>query len=461
MGGHAAAHGEDALGGLHALDILGRGLQTDQHHLLATGGPLLGVLGGEDDLAAGGAGGGAQGGGQHGGFLQGLAVELGMEQGVEGPGLDHGHGLLLVDHALVHQVAGDFQRGGGGALAVAGLEHVELAGLHGELHVLHVTVVVFQGLADALELGEGLGELVRHLADGHGGAHAGHHVLALGVGQKLTEQLALAGGGVAGESHAGAAVVAHVAEGHGLHVDGGAPGIGNVVVPAVDVGAGVVPGAEHGLDGAHQLLLGVGGEVGADFGLVLGLELAGQLLQVVGGELHVLGDALLLLHLVDELFKILLAHLHNHVGVHLDEAAVAVPGPAGIAGLAGENLHHVLVQAQVEDGVHHTGHRGPRAGADGDQQGILLVAEFLAGDFLHFDDILHDLRLDAVIDLLPVLVVLGARLGGDGKALGHGQADVGHFGQIGALSAQELAHVGVALGEQVDIFVSHCTFLQF
>src|SRR5699024_5554453 len=55
--GHAAADGEDALGGDHALDVLGRGLQTDQDHLLAPGGPLLGVVGGEDDLAAGGAGG--------------------------------------------------------------------------------------------------------------------------------------------------------------------------------------------------------------------------------------------------------------------------------------------------------------------------------------------------------------------------------------------------------------------
>ena len=35
VGGHAAADGEDALGGLHALDVLGRGLQTDQDHLLA------------------------------------------------------------------------------------------------------------------------------------------------------------------------------------------------------------------------------------------------------------------------------------------------------------------------------------------------------------------------------------------------------------------------------------------
>ena len=78
-----------------------------------------------------------------------------------------------------------------------------------------------------------------------------------------------------------------------------------------------------------------------DLGLVLGLELAGQLLQVISGELHVLGDAALLLHLVDELLKVLLAHLHDHVGVHLDKAAVAVPGPAGVVGLLGLSLIHI------------------------------------------------------------------------------------------------------------------------
>ena len=121
--GHAAADGEDALGSLHALDILGRGLQADQDHLLAPGGPLLGVLSGEDDLAGGGAGGGGQSRADDGSLLQDLGVKLGVEQGVQRAGLDHGHGLLLVDHALVHQVAGDLQGCGGGALAVAGLEH--------------------------------------------------------------------------------------------------------------------------------------------------------------------------------------------------------------------------------------------------------------------------------------------------------------------------------------------------
>ena len=455
VGGHAAPDGEDALGGHHALDVLGGGLQPDQTDLLAPGGPLLGVVSGKDDLAAGGAGGGGQCGGDGGGLLQRVGVKLGVEQGVQVAGVDHGHRLFLVDHALVHQIAGDLQGGGGGALAVAGLEHVELAVLHGELHVLHVPVVVLQLLAHIGELSEGLGELFRHLLDGHGGAHAGHHILALGVGEELAHQLLLAGGGVAGEGHAGAAVVAHVAEGHGLHVNGGAPAAGDVVHAAVDNGPGVVPGAEDGLDGPHQLLLGVSGEVGADLLLILGLELVGQGLQVVGVQLHILGDTLFLLHLVDELLKILLAHLHDHIGVHLDEAAVAVPCPAGIVGLLGNHFHHLLVQAQVEDGVHHAGHGGPGAGADGDQQRILQVAELLAGNLLQLVDILHNLSLDIVVDPLAVLIILGAGLGGNGKALRDGHADVGHLSQVGALAAQQVAHVSVALGKEIQKFVGH------
>ena len=455
VAGHAAAHGQDALGVLHALDVLGRGLQADQDHLF-TGGTLLhSVLSGEDDLAAGGAGGSSQSAGHGSGSLQGFRIELGMEQSVQLLGIQHQQGFLLGLHALVDQVAGNLDGGSGGALAVTGLQHVELAVLHGELHILHIVIVALQQVADFLELLEGLGELLSHLGDGHGGADTGHHVLALGVGQKLAEELLLAGGGAAGKGHAGAAVIAHVAEGHHLHVDSGAPGIGDLVHAAVHVGAGVVPRAEHGLDGAHQLLLGVGGEVSADLLLVLGLELLGQFLQVVSGELGVHGDAALFLHLVDKLLEVLLAHFHNHVGVHLDESPVAVISPAGIAGLLGHDLHDVLVEAQVQDGVHHAGHGSAGARADRDQQGVLLIAELLAGDLLHLTHILHDLGLDLIVDLTAILIVLGAGFRADGKALGDRQAELGHFRQVRALAAKKLTHGTVAFAEQIDILVAH------
>ena len=124
-----------------------------------------------------------------------------------------------------------------------------------------------------------------------------------------------------------------------------------------------------------------------------------------------MGDALLLLHLVDELFKIFFAYLHYHVRVHLNEAAVAVPGPAGVARLLGNDLHHLFIEAKVQNGVHHAGHGGPGAGTDGDEQRIFQVAELLAGDFLQLIDILHDLSLNFVVNFLAVLVVLGAGFG--------------------------------------------------
>ena len=453
MRGHAAADGQDALSGLHAGDVLGRGLQTDQNHLLAGSLPGLGILSGEDDLAAGGSGGSAQAAANGGGSLQRLGVELGMQQRVQVAGVDHQDGFRLGLVTLGHQIHGDLQGGGSGTLAVTGLQHVQLAVLHGELHILHIVVVVLQNPANLLELVECLGELVRHLRDGHGGTDTGHHVLALGVGQELAHQLLLAGGGVTGKGNAGAAVVTHVAESHGLHIDSGAPGIGNVVVPAVNIGAGVVPGTEHGLDGAHELLLGVGGEFGADLGLVLGLELVGQLLQILGGQIHVQLDALGFLHLVDERLEILLADFHNHIGVHLDKPAVAVVGPAGIAGFLSKNLHNILVQTQVQDGVHHAGHGGAGTGTDGDQQGVLLVTELLAGDGFQLFNIFHDLSLDLGIDLTAVLVVLGTCFRGNREALRNRQADVGHFRQVGTLAAQKLPHITVALGKQVNILV--------
>ena len=288
------------------------------------------------------------------------------------------------------------------------------------------------------------------LGDGGGGAHAGHHVLALGVDEVLAEEGLLAGGGVAGEGHAGAGAIAGVAEDHGLDVDGGAPVVGDLVHAAVDIGAGVVPGTEHGLDGLHELDLGVLGELHALLGLIELLEALHQLLHVVGVQLHVLLDALLLLQVVDDLLKTLLGQLHHHVGEHLDEPAVGVVSETGVVGLGGKALHGHVVEAQVQDGVHHAGHGGPGAGADGDQQGVGGVAELLPGLLLQLGQVLHDLRLDLGGDGAAIVVVLGAGLGGDGEALGHGHTQVGHLGQVGALAAQQLPHAAVAFREFVD-----------
>ena len=41
-------------------------------------------------------------------------------------------------------------------------------------------------------------------------------------------------------------------------------------------------------------------------------------------------------------------------------------------------------------------------------------------------------------------MVLSAGLGGDGEALGNGETDVCHLGEVSALTAEQLSHVGIA-----------------
>lgn len=456
--GLAAAHRQDALRKLHALDVLGRRLETDEHDLL----PLLalcdGILRRENDGACRSAGRGSDALADDVvlvRFLERLGIELRMQQHVERLRVDLHERFLLGDHALVDEVAGDLDGGSSRALAVTRLEHIELLVLDGELHILHIAVVVFEDLADFLELLVDLGEHACHLCDGHGRAHAGDDVLALCVGEELAHEALFARGGVTRERDARAAVVAHVAERHHLHVDRGTPAVRDVVIHTIDVCAGVVPRTEDCLDRLEELLLGIGGEVLAELLFVLGLELVGKLLEIVRGQLDVLRDALLFLHLVDELFEILLADFHDDVGEHLNESSVAVICPTGIAGLLGKRLHHFLVEAKVEDRVHHAGHGSARTRTHGDEQGIFLVAELLATDLFHLVDVLHDLCLDLGVDLTAVLIVLRAGFRRDREALRDGKSDVRHLREVGALAAEQLAHFCIPFGKKVAIFFCH------
>ena len=59
----------------------------------------------------------------------------------------------------------------------------------GELHVLHVFVVLLELLGDAVELVVDLGHIALHLGDRLRRADAGDHVLALRVDQVLAVEL--------------------------------------------------------------------------------------------------------------------------------------------------------------------------------------------------------------------------------------------------------------------------------
>ena len=81
-------------------------------------------------------------------------------------------------------------------------------------------------------------------------------------------------------------------------------------------------------------------------------------------EIDVALDPAAMLVLLEDLLEGFLGKIEDHAAVHLHEAAVRVPREAWVAAQAGEPLHRHIIQAQVQDGFHHSGHRHRRAGAD-------------------------------------------------------------------------------------------------
>jgi hypothetical protein len=142
----------------------------------------------------------------------------------------------------------------------------------------------------------------------------------------------------------------------------------------------------------------------------------------------------------------------HDVAEHLDQPAVGVPREARIAGALGQALDGLVVEAEVQDRVHHAGHRVARAAAHGDEQRVRRVAEAAAGLGLEAREGVVDGRAQPVGRAAPTAHVLDARLGRDREAGGHQlrAEHARHLGHVGALAAQQLAHLARALGEVVD-----------
>jgi hypothetical protein len=295
-----------------------------------------------------------------------------------------------------------------------------------------------------------------HLRDGLGRADPRDDVLTLRVDQELAVELVLAGAGIAREADASAAVLVQVAEHHRLDVHRGAEGLGDPVQQPVGDGALAVPAPPHRLDRAPQLRLRLLGEGGAGALLDHRLVLGDQRLEVLGRQVNVaLRAALLLLRVEQRLERagVPLEAQHD-VPVHLHEPAIRVVREARVAGLLRQRPGHRVVEAEVQDRVHHPRHRDGGARAHADQQRPLGAAEFPPHQLLDARQVGGDFGLE----LGRVAAggdVLDAQLGADGEAGRDGHAEVGHLGQAGALAAEDGLHrgraVGAAAAEEVHV----------
>jgi hypothetical protein len=445
--GLAAATGEHALGGDHPGEVVGVGLPADQHDLLSTVGPLDGGLGGEHGLAHGRAGRGVHA------LRQLRGVPAGHESREHQLGeLVAGHPadrLVHVDEALVDQLGGDDERGPGGALAHAGLQHPELVALDGELDVAEVAVVRLQARHRRHQLVVGALVDVLEVRQRHGVADAGDDVLALRVLQIVAVDALRPAARVTGEGDSGAGVGAQVAEHHRADVDGGTGVAGDALAAAVDDRPLGVPRVEDGVDRHVHLLARVLREVLVGLLADDRLEPADDVLQVLGVQVEIEVRALLALHLVQGVLEELAVDVEHGLAEHLDQPAIGVPGEPLAAGLLRQPLHRLVVEADVEDGLHHPGHGGGGTGAHRHQQRVGRVAERLVHGLLQVGEVFADLGVQfgrgaAVLQVVP------AGVGGDRETGRHGQSQIGHLGQVGALAAQQVLLVLIAFAEVVD-----------
>ncbi len=441
---------------MHAVDIFRAGFNAHQNGRFAILGEALDFLGRQGNNAGSCARRRGQTLGKDGFFR--IGIKGRVQQLVKRRRIDAQDSLFLANQPLFRHVDGDLERCRCGALAATGLQHEQLAALHRELDILHIAVMLLEVLTHLTELLEHLRHHLFHgwqvgilfLAAPYGqvlrGTDTGNHVLALCIDEVFAIKLVLAGGRVAGEGNAGGAIIPHIAEHHGLNIDRSAPCFRDIMQAAIGFGPWGIPGLEHGLHRAHQLLLHILREWLAEIAFHHLLVFRQQFLPVISGQFGVEIVIPVTLQAVEQVLELIMINAEHHVGIHGDEAAVAVIGETGIARPLGQPLNRHIVQTEVQNRIHHAGHGDTGTGADRHQQRVVAVAELGINQRLDLGQRLGHLRFKFRRQVFVIVVIIGAAIGWDREARRHRQTKGRHLRQIGTLATQQVLHRGGAIG---------------
>ena len=366
--------------------------------------PFHSVIGKEYNLAASSTRRSGKTAGQFLSTCQCLLVEYRVKEFVELVGLAAHNGGLLVNHTLTNEIHGNLDHCCTCAFTITSLEEPEFAFLYGELHILHIAIVLLKLGLDGIKLSVDFGHSFLHrgelscalffadtlefcptAATFKGNllrrTNTSHNVFALCVDEPFAIEDVFASGGIAAEAYASGGGVAHVTEYHSHYGNSRTPLCGDAFHLAVEDGALVHPAVKHGADSAPELLHGIGGECLARLCEDGFLEEGYELLEVFHIKFVIQLHALFFLYLFNDSLEgvdvVLVGGLHtkHHVAIHLHETAISVVGEAGVVGLTSQTFYHLIVQTEVEDGIHHTRHRGARARAYGEEEGILHIAK--------------------------------------------------------------------------------------
>ena len=149
---------------------------------------------------------------------------------------------------------------------------------------------------------------------------------------------------------------------------------------------------------------------------------------------------------IEDMVELLHLDFERDFAEHLNEAAVAVVSKTLVAALCGQTGGGLVVQAQVQNGVHHARHGELRAGAHAQQQRIRRVAQLLPHLLFQLHQSFVDFCFDFRRESVSVVEVGVTDMGRDGEARGHRQTGARHLGEACAFAAEDIFHLAVAVG---------------
>ena len=254
----------------------------------------------------------------------------------------------------------------------------------------------------------------------------------------------LARRGIAREGNAGGGCLSAIAEHHGLHVHRRAPIVGDVIHAPIGLRARRLPRPEHRADRAPELIAHIVGERPAQFLLHMRLVAVRDALQVFGFQIGIVLVAFVFFLLIEDFLERAMLQPQHHVGIHLDEAAIAVIGEARIAGELGKAFGRRRIEAEVQHRIHHARHGHARTRAHRHQQRPGRIAQCAFRELAHGGERGFHIGLQRGWISFAVLIVMGADFRGDGEARGDRQAQIAHLRQVRALAAEQVLHGGLA-----------------
>ena len=149
--------------------------------------------------------------------------------------------LVCCEKSLVYHINGYFKGGVCRSLSVSCLKEVELAFFNGELHILHIFVMLFQFIGYIHKLNINVGHIFFKSRYRLRRSYAGNNVLALCVYEIFSEYHLFACSGVSCKCNSRTGSIAHVSEYHHLYVNGSSPAVRNIVHSSVCKSSGVIP----------------------------------------------------------------------------------------------------------------------------------------------------------------------------------------------------------------------------